>query len=110
MVEQAREAADPSFPRLPESAMRSTESCSCLVPRMCAAHPCRDGPRAAARSSRRFTIPVVFVGYKSHARMNPAGRDASVAPDFIAALSCFVVTDRSWWFAGMTNVPHLSVR
>ena len=35
--------------------------------------------------------------------MNPAGRDASVAPDSIAALSCSVVTDRSWWFAGMTD-------
>ena len=34
--------------------------------------------------------------------MNPAGRDASVAPDSIAALSCSVVTDRSWLFAGMT--------
>jgi len=47
------------------------------------------------------------------ARMNPAGRDASVAPDFIAALSCSVVTDRSWLFAGMTektpvtaSLPH----
>ncbi len=35
--------------------------------------------------------------------MNPAGRDASVAPDSIAALSCSVVTDRSCWFAGMTG-------
>ncbi len=35
--------------------------------------------------------------------MNPAGRDASVAPESIAALSCSVVTDRSWWFAGMTE-------
>ena len=35
--------------------------------------------------------------------MNPAGRDASVAPDSIAPFSCSVVTDRSWWFAGMTD-------
>lgn len=35
--------------------------------------------------------------------MNPAERDASVAPDSIAALSCSVVTDRSWLFAGMTD-------
>jgi hypothetical protein len=33
--------------------------------------------------------------------MNPAERDASVAPDSIAALSCSVVTDKSWLFAGM---------
>ena len=36
------------------------------------------------------------------ARMNPTGRDASVEPDAIAALSCSVVTDRPWLFAGMT--------
>jgi hypothetical protein len=34
--------------------------------------------------------------------MNPAGRDASVAPDSIAALSRSVVTDWLWLFAGMT--------
>ena len=35
--------------------------------------------------------------------MNPAGRDTSVAPDSIATLSRSVVTQRSWWFAGMTD-------
>ena len=38
--------------------------------------------------------------------MSPAGRDASVAPDSIAALSCSVVTDRSWMFAGTTLVHN----
>jgi hypothetical protein len=32
--------------------------------------------------------------------MNPAGRDTSVAPGPIAALSCSNVTDKSWSFAG----------
>lgn len=34
--------------------------------------------------------------------MNHAGRGASVAPDSITALSCSLVTDRSWLLAGMT--------
>ncbi len=43
------------------------------------------------------------------ARMNPAGRDASVAPDSIAALSCSVATGRSWLFAGMTEITPVTV-
>jgi len=37
------------------------------------------------------------------ARMSPARRNTSVAPDSAAALSYDVVTDRAWWFAG---IPH----
>jgi hypothetical protein len=55
----------------------------------------RAGPCQAARSSLQFTMPVVFIGYESQARMSPAGRNTSVAPDSVAALSCSVVTDRS---------------
>ena len=36
--------------------------------------------------------------------MNPTGRDSSVAPDSIVALSCCAVTDKSWLFAGMTGL------
>ena len=35
--------------------------------------------------------------------MSSRGADASVAPSSLAALSCSVVTDRSWGFAGMTG-------
>jgi hypothetical protein len=35
--------------------------------------------------------------------MNPAERDASVAPDSIVPLSCCAVTDKSGLFAGMTG-------
>jgi hypothetical protein len=41
--------------------------------------------------------------------MNLAGRDASVAPDSIGALSCSVVTGRSWLFAGMTEITLVTV-
>jgi hypothetical protein len=89
---------------LPESSTLSTERASCLVPRMCAAHPCR-AVSGAARSSLQFTMAVVFIGYESQARMSPAGRNTSLAPDSVAALSCSVVTDRSWGFAGMAQSP-----
>jgi len=41
---------------LPESATLSTESASCLVPRMCAAHPCR------AVSGGTLVAPVYNAG------------------------------------------------
>ena len=36
--------------------------------------------------------------------MNPAGQDASVAPDSVVALLCCAVTDKSRLFARMTGL------
>jgi len=41
--------------------------------------------------------------HERQARMSPAGRDASVAPAQMVARSFSMVTDRSWFFAGMTK-------
>ncbi len=35
--------------------------------------------------------------------MSSARQNTSVAPEIIAALSFSVATDRSWWFAGVTD-------
>jgi hypothetical protein len=58
--------------------------------------PCWRGIRRPSRNNRQ-------------ARMNPAGRDASVAPNTIAAFLCSVVTDRSRLFAGMTKKTAVAV-
>ena len=69
------------------------------------AHPCWEGPSGRIRGTtvscwRGIRRPSTN---NRQARMNPAGRDAFVAPESIAALSSFVVTGRSWLFAGMTH-------
>ena len=75
-------------------------------------HGCAEGSSVLGRVSRDVcgtTFPC-WRGIRRpsssnrEARMNPAGRDASVAPDPVAALSCSVVTDRPCLFAGMTGV------
>jgi len=76
-------------------------------------HGCAEGSSVFGRVRRgiRGTTVSCWRGMRRpssnnrQARMNPAGRDASVAPDSIPALSCSVVTDRSWGFAGMALSP-----
>ena len=97
--------AGAGFRRLPESAC---PLCRSRLEIWC--HGCAEGSSVQGRVRRdvRGTTFPCWRGIRRpssnnrQARMNPAGRDASVAPDSIAALSCSVVTDGSWLFAGMT--------
>jgi hypothetical protein len=80
---------------------------SCLVPRMCAAHRCLDGFRRTRVAS---TPPTGSIGQRRNhrqARMSPAGRTTSVAPDSVETLSSSVVTDKAWWFSGMTTITAI---
>jgi hypothetical protein len=74
-----------------------------LVPRMCrrlirAGSGPSGGPWPYVPMVQSIRRPY---GNSRKARMNPAGRATSVAPDPVTELSCSVVTDRSWWFAGL---------
>jgi hypothetical protein len=99
-----------SFRRLPESACPFVQE---LLEIWC--HGCAEGSSVQGRV-RRDVQGIMFPcwrginrpsGNNRQARMNPAGRDASVAPDPIAALLYTVVTDGSWLFAAMTEKGRL---